>query len=62
MKFYVYYGGNEYDGLGIIAENKIQALKILQIPIPTCQLSDLHEFDNQEAYEASSLYSTICRN
>lgn len=62
-KFYVYRGFNQYDGLGGEADSKEEAQQLIQAEMEegdVCELSDIYEFDCQEAFESSRLYTEIC--
>ena len=66
-KFYVYRGFNQFDGLGGSADSKEEAQKLIQEAMTDefgntfkCSLDDIYEFDCQEAFEASRLYTEIC--
>lgn len=67
MKFYVYRGYNQFDGLGCNAGSKEEAQKLIKEAMTDefgntadCSLDDIYEFDCQEAFEASRLYTEIC--
>lgn len=67
-KYYAYRGFNEYDGLAGYAESKEQAQAKIQETIDitdkgniVCKPYDIHEFDSEEAYYTSRLYTDICR-
>ena len=66
-KFYVYRGFNQFDGLGGYSDSKEEAQKLIQEAMKDetgntfdCNLDDIYEFDCQEAFEASRLYTEIC--
>lgn len=62
-KFYVYRGFNQYDGLCGESESKEEAQQIIQAEMKegyVCELSDIYEFDCEEAYESSRLFTEIC--
>ncbi len=66
-KFYVYRGFNQFDGLGCNAESKEQAQSLIKEAMTDefgntcdCSLDDIYEFDCQEAFEASRLYTELC--
>lgn len=67
MKFYVYRGFNQFDGLGCNADSKEEAQKLIKEAMTDefgntadCSLDDIYGFDCQEAFEASRLYTEIC--
>ena len=66
-KFYVYRGFNVFDGLGCNADSKEQAQSLIKEAMTDefgntcdCRLDDIYEFDCQEAFEASRLYTELC--